>query len=352
MGGTGGVSRAPEQPERAASRTRSNRDQRCARNGSLADSAVCQALENLYYAHYVSLVRLAALLTGDAILAEDVAVDSLAALVAGPSGDARPEPALPRLHRQVVIRSRRALLLRRSRPGPECGSGLRAASPGWRSAPVIGLLASLSASQREAVVLRHYLELSDEETAAAMGASPRAVRRSLEEARQSLAAALPGEPQDCTRSGPVAVLPAAAETDRGSARSRSPDGTEHGADRDDDDPAERDRGEGTEEAGTEELPPGPGQRQQLESDHHDGEQHGGPVPREEERQGMQNAAQERAGTGDDAAQERVATPGDIAGVGQCLGEGHADAGSDRRRQPGQERVVRLVGGERDGEYRG
>jgi DNA-directed RNA polymerase specialized sigma24 family protein len=331
MGGTGGVGSAPEQPDRAASRTRSHRDQRCAHTGAFADSAACQALENLYYAHYVALVRLAALLTGDAIMAEDVAVDSLAALAAGPSGAGLPGPALPRLHRQVVVRSRRAIRLSLSRPGPEC-SGLRIASPGWRSAPVVGLLTSLSASQREAVVLRHYLELSDEETAAAMGASPRAVRRSLEEARLALAAVLPGEPP--SRSAPG-----------------SSDGTERRADRDDDGRAKGDRDEGTDEPGPGEMPPGPGQGQEFERDHRQCEQHRRPALGIEKRQDMQDAAEHRAGTGDGAAQERVATPGEITGIGEAFGVGHADAGSDRRCQPGDERVVRLVRGQRDGEDR-
>lgn len=188
MGDIREVSGAPEQPDRAASRTRSDRDQRGGRTGPSADSAACQALESIYHAHYVSLVRLAALLTGDAIVAEEVAIDSLAALLA-PAAPPWPEPALPQLHRQVVIRSRRA-----ARPGqaprePECGGGHRVSS-GWRSTPVIGLLASLSASQREAVVLRHYLDLGDVETAAVMGTSPAAVRRSLETARQALDAAM------------------------------------------------------------------------------------------------------------------------------------------------------------------
>jgi DNA-directed RNA polymerase specialized sigma24 family protein len=185
MGDIREVSGAPEQPDRAASRTRSDRDQRGGRTGPRADSAVCQALESIYHAHYVSLVRLAALLTGDAIVAEEVAIDALAALLATPPW---PEPALPQLHRQVVIRSRRAARL--GQPRRDAGCGGDRVSSGWRSAPVIGLLASLSGSQREAVVLRHYLELGDEETAAVMGTSPAAVRRSLEAARQALDAAM------------------------------------------------------------------------------------------------------------------------------------------------------------------
>ena len=73
------------------------------------------------------------------------------------------------------------------------------------------------------------------------------------------------------------------------------------------------------------------------------------VGRDQEWQGVQDAAEERARPGDLPAQVRVAASGQVAGVGQAFGEGHADAGADRCGQPGEERVVRLVGGERDRE---
>jgi DNA-directed RNA polymerase specialized sigma24 family protein len=197
MGYTGSPDGAPQQPAGGEpARPGSRPARRSPRNwfGTPAAAAALQPLEGLYHAHYTSLVRLAALLTGDAILAESVAADSMAALLAGPFGVRRPEPPLSWLHRQVVVRSRRAA--RGSDPGT-AGSGTGspdgsdpAADRPWGSAPVVGLLVSLSASQREAVVLRHYLELSDEETAAVMGASLRAVRRSLQAARLALAPVL------------------------------------------------------------------------------------------------------------------------------------------------------------------
>jgi DNA-directed RNA polymerase specialized sigma24 family protein len=198
MGYTGSADGAPQQPAGGEpARPGSRPARRSPRNwfGAPADAAALQPLEILYHAHYTSLVRLAALLTGDAILAESVAADSMAALLAGPFGGRRPEPPLFWLHRQVVVRSRRAA--RGAGPGTD-GSGAGgpggsdpAPNPAWGSAPVVGLLISLSPSQREAVVLRHYLELTDEETAAVMGASLRAVRRSLDAARLALAPVLP-----------------------------------------------------------------------------------------------------------------------------------------------------------------
>jgi DNA-directed RNA polymerase specialized sigma24 family protein len=196
MGDTGRASGPAEHHDRAERRDRSAPALRRGRGGAFADTAVRQALESLYHAHYVSMVRLAALLTGDAIVAEDVAADSLAALLAGPFGARLPEPALFRWGQQLVIRSRRAARTRRSWQSGACG-GASAGRPVWRSAPVIGLLASLSVSQREAIVLRHYLELSDEETAAVMGASLRAVRRSLDAASQVLDSVLPDDAGGC-----------------------------------------------------------------------------------------------------------------------------------------------------------
>ena len=224
------------------------------RAGAQPGGTALPPLESLYHAHYTSLVRLAALLTGDAILAESVAADSMAALLSGSFGGRPRAPHLFWLHRQVVVRSRRAA---RGRPtgtgaggsatngsgtvgsgtpesgtpesgtggtgtggtstGPIAHTGTGSAGPGsdpapnlaWRSAPVIGLLAALSASQREAIVLRHYLDLSDDETAAVMGASLRSVRRSLGAAQLALAPVVPADPRP-DRGGPDDGGPGAA----------------------------------------------------------------------------------------------------------------------------------------------
>jgi DNA-directed RNA polymerase specialized sigma24 family protein len=211
MGYTGSADGASPQPDGAEpARPGSRPVRRSLRNraGAQPGGTALPPLESLYQAHYTSLVRLAALLTGDTILAESVAADSMAALLSGSFGSRPPEPHLFWLHRQVVVRSRRAARGRPTGTGAG-GSGTSGSGTVGSAAPVIGLLAALSASQREAVVLRHYLELSDDETAAVMGASLRSVRRSLGAGQLALAPDVPDDPRP-DRGGPDDGGPGAA----------------------------------------------------------------------------------------------------------------------------------------------
>jgi DNA-directed RNA polymerase specialized sigma24 family protein len=191
MGDTEMVSGAPEPSSRSASPAGSRVGGGRSPSGPAgADSAARQDLDSLYKAHYCSLVRLAALLTGDAVLAEKVAADALVALVTCTPPRQIPDRALFHLRQQVVVRSRRAA---RSRSALRRGES-RLPVPGWQTSPVVRVLESLSACQREAVVLRHYLDLGEPETAALMGASQRAVRRFLATAKGALQAIAPEEP--------------------------------------------------------------------------------------------------------------------------------------------------------------
>jgi DNA-directed RNA polymerase specialized sigma24 family protein len=190
MGDTGAVSGAPDPPDCSASGHGS-------RNGGgrsrarIADAAVRQALGSLYQAHYCSLVRLAVLLTGDAQLAEEVVADSLLALANCRPAAKPPERALFHLRQQVVIRSRRAA---RSRSTSRRGEP-RHWLPGWEATPSLRALRTLSACQREAIVLSHYLDLGDGEIAAVMGASQRAVRKFMASALGAMLPANGDEPE-------------------------------------------------------------------------------------------------------------------------------------------------------------
>lgn len=145
----------------------------------------------LHGAHYQALVRLAALLVGDIAVAERVVQDAFVALYhARWRQDS--DRALVYLRRAVIRRSRSAG--QRASPRGDVSQPVRCraaggqhvsgASPGCSA--VISALYRLPARQREAVLLRYYSELPEEQIANIMGLSRRAVGRLLERARASL----------------------------------------------------------------------------------------------------------------------------------------------------------------------
>ena len=188
---------------------------------------ICPALAGLWHTHHRSLVRLAALLTGDSGAAETVVLDSFVALHRLRRCGLARDDALRSLRRLVVTLSRRAehghplaggvqgppssgtaghggaarLEGHRRPAGAEGHSGTTATgsqggatgAQGRRPA-VVTALQALPAAQREAIVLTLYLDLGEQEAAAAMRVSPAALRRHLALARAALRAALPVSP--------------------------------------------------------------------------------------------------------------------------------------------------------------
>lgn len=192
MGDAGMASGAPDAPDCSASRARCNWGERRGRAEIRGDLAARHALDRLCTAHYKSLVRLAALLTGDMLLAEQIAADSLIAVMTSSVGTQAAERVLFRLRRQVVTKSRHIVRINRGSHGSRpLSQETQDSASGWETAPVIRLLGSLSTSQREALVLRHYLDLGEDETAALTGSSRHAVRRSLASAMAAFEAAMP-----------------------------------------------------------------------------------------------------------------------------------------------------------------
>jgi DNA-directed RNA polymerase specialized sigma24 family protein len=166
-------------------------------------TAECLAASTLREKYYRPLVRLAALLTGDADAAEAVACDVLAAL--RPRWPIDPEPSedvLRYLQERVLVRSRRtrsrsvaAAGNRRARrgarpPATACTGGSAArAQPSaayFAGLPVVRALQELPPRGREAVVLTHYLDLSEQQAAVVAGVTAAALRRSLREAMRDL----------------------------------------------------------------------------------------------------------------------------------------------------------------------
>jgi DNA-directed RNA polymerase specialized sigma24 family protein len=177
--------------EGAASRSRGPGAGRMEATPNRVDQEVCPALADLYHAHYRSLCRLAALLTGDPRAAETVVQDSFVALHRLGARMDTNEASLPYLRRLVVARSRRAARGHRALPG---GADGPQRAPRFESSAVVQALRSLSAGQREAVVLTFYLDLSREQAAAAMRVSQITLSHYLTAARTALCAALPANP--------------------------------------------------------------------------------------------------------------------------------------------------------------
>ncbi len=160
-----------------------------------ATGAVCE----LYRAHYPSLVRMAALLVGDLAAAEQVVQDSLVAMHANWRWLKRRDKALAFVRRGVINRSRSALRRRgvderdAGPPLPQAPGAAPDARAQLTCAPVVAALGLLSRRQREALVLRYYADLSEAETASAMGISPDAVKSHTTRAMLAIGDALEPE---------------------------------------------------------------------------------------------------------------------------------------------------------------
>jgi RNA polymerase sigma-70 factor (sigma-E family) len=150
-------------------------------------------LHDLYQAHYVGLVRLAALVLGSRESAEEVVQDAFVKLDS--SWDRIDDPTrTPAYLRSIVMnlarsRLRRRVLARRHRPaGPSHapGSDVAAVSRDDQRR-VVEALQTLPTRQRQCLVLRYYAELSEAEIAETLGISPGTVKSSTHRAMKSLA---------------------------------------------------------------------------------------------------------------------------------------------------------------------
>lgn len=158
-----------------------------------------RAVTDLYQAHYKALVRLASLLVRDVAMAEEIVQDSFIALQYSWPKLADRDRALSYLRQSVVNRSRSVLRHRvvavEIAPVPAAataGASEQVISELERSA-VVSALRSLPAPQREALVLRYYADLSEAQTASAMGISTAAVKHHTAQALAALRAKLRDE---------------------------------------------------------------------------------------------------------------------------------------------------------------
>jgi len=130
----------------------------------------------LYQAHALSLARLALLMLGDQAEAQDVVQDAFLGLYRR-WGALASTDAAPGYLRTSVLNGCRTALRRRSRPavppaGPEHLESAEAlAIQTEEQRAVLAAVRRLPARQREALVLRYYLDMTEDQAAQAMRVS-------------------------------------------------------------------------------------------------------------------------------------------------------------------------------------
>jgi len=145
----------------------------------------------LYQAHALGLMRLAHIMLGDRPSAEDVVQEAFCGLYRRWSHLSDTGRALPYL-RASVLNGCRSLQRRRPAPRAQPSDAQPAASAeaavitGEERREVMRALRRLPARQREALVLRYYLDLSAEEIATTMGIGASSVRSATHRALASL----------------------------------------------------------------------------------------------------------------------------------------------------------------------
>jgi RNA polymerase sigma-70 factor (sigma-E family) len=153
-----------------------------------------RAVTELYEAHALGMIRLAHIMLGDQQSAEDVVQDAFTGLYRRWSGLSDPGSAVHYVRSAVLNGCRSALRRRTSAQAsldllgaqPTVVSAESAVLTGEERRAVMAALRRLPSRQREAVVLRFYLDLSAEEAATTMGISSSSVRSATHRALASL----------------------------------------------------------------------------------------------------------------------------------------------------------------------
>jgi RNA polymerase sigma-70 factor (sigma-E family) len=158
-----------------------------------------QAIAAMYSTEYRSLVRISVVLVGDVGTAEEVVQECFIAMYAAWRRLKNVDKAVNYLRRSVVNRSR-SVLRRRivaekhvPKHEPDMPSAEQGAITQLERTAVIAALRSLPVRQREAIMLRYYLDLSEEEVASAMRISRGAVKSHTARAKAALRAVLEPE---------------------------------------------------------------------------------------------------------------------------------------------------------------
>jgi RNA polymerase sigma-70 factor (sigma-E family) len=138
--------------------------------------------ERLVTEHWPALVRTAALLLRDGSMAEDVVADALVACLKRREQISDQDLLLAYVRKAVVntarsaMRRQRVAIAHRPRPAPDHPGADEGAIARLERDAVVAALKRLPRRRREALVLRFYGDLSEKQTAAAMGCSVGAVK--------------------------------------------------------------------------------------------------------------------------------------------------------------------------------
>ncbi|MDP3967744.1 MAG: SigE family RNA polymerase sigma factor [Nocardioides sp.] len=168
-----------------------------------ADTARIAADEGitvLYVAHQRSLVRLATLLLRDAMVAEEVVQDAFVAVHDRWRRLREPDDAVAYLRQAVVNRCRsvlrrRTVALKHVPPAvPDAPGADEDVVVHERRGEVLTALRALPTRQREVLVLRYYLDLSEADIATTLGISRGAVKSHASRGSARLREILTAEP--------------------------------------------------------------------------------------------------------------------------------------------------------------
>jgi RNA polymerase sigma-70 factor (sigma-E family) len=158
------------------------------------------AVTALYQAHALGLIRLAYLMLGDSAAAEDVVQEAFTGLYRRWAHLSDPAKALPYV-RSSILNACRTQLRRLGRQPPGAGEVLppaisaeAAALSGEDRRAVLSALRRLPGRQREVLVLRYYVNLTDSEIAADLGVTRGTVASTASRALAALGKELGGRP--------------------------------------------------------------------------------------------------------------------------------------------------------------
>jgi len=165
----------------------------------VTDQDAVLATAALYARHYAAMVRLAALLMRDASMAEEIVQDAFIAMHASWRRLHDIDKAAAYLRQSVVNKSHsvlrhRAVTERNAPPPPtDMPSAEQGAIEQLERSAVVAALQELPRRQREALVLKYYVQLQEAQIASAMGISRGAVKSHISRAMAALRIVLEAE---------------------------------------------------------------------------------------------------------------------------------------------------------------